>query len=52
MSPALGLCCELLENHVPLDVVTTPMTYREWMTGCELLENHVPLDVVTTGLQP
>ncbi len=41
--------CELLKNHVPLDVVTTFIRRGVITNGCELLKNHVPLDVVTTA---
>ncbi len=40
--------CELLKNHVPLDVVTTYPCSLLRYPRCELLKNHVPLDVVTT----
>ena len=45
------MCCELLENHVPLDAVTTQTCTKLNTKCCELLENHVPLDAVTTGVE-
>ena len=42
--------CELLKNHVPLDVVTTDSEPYFTICRCELLKNHVPLDVVTTNI--
>ena len=44
-------CCELLKNHVPLDVVTTCLLSQQGRQSCELLKNHVPLDVVTTDAE-